>query len=218
MKKRIITFITACILMAMLALTASAEGLTPEAITSLREEYEQAHVVLDIYCLGIYTGSGYDLTDAYADLDLSRNLDDPEELDALAQEAMEITFADGSTTVPVKEGAKLDVKIQDLPLGLYLIIPHGSDLSVETYIRTIQTEDGTEKQVSIARTEEYEYHFSPVLLAMDYDHVDVKTEIKAERSGRFGRSAVITARIRPHLSSIWTLQQKTGRSRKIMWD
>ena len=188
MKKRIATILTVLIVMAVFAFSVSAETLTPEAIESLREEYRNANVVLDIYCLGIYTGDGYELTDAYQALDLDEvDLEDPESVDALAQEALALTFGEGSVAVPVKEAAELDVVIRDLPLALYLLVPHGSDLSREQYYKAITTEDGIEKQVTIAQTDTYEYRFSPVLLAMDYDNVDARTEIKAERVSRYGR-------------------------------
>ena len=188
MKKRFVTILIVLIAMALFVLSAAADTLTPEAIDSLREEYREANVVLDIYCLGIDNGSGYAMTNAYEMLDLSdMDFQDPADLDALGQEALAVTFEDGSVAVPVKEGAKLDVTIQDLPLGLYLILPHGSDLSREQYYKTIKTEDGSEKQVTIAQTDTYEYRFSPVILAMDYDNVDAETEIKAERVSRFGR-------------------------------
>ena len=172
----------------VLALTVSAETLTPEAVAGLQSEYADANVVLDIYCVGIHNGSGYNLTDAFASLNLS-DVDflDPEDVSALAQDAAKIVFAEGSIAVPVKEAAQLDVTIQDLPLGLYLILPHGSDLTRQQYCKTIRTEDGGEKLVTIARTNTYEYRFSPILFAMDYDNADVEIQIKAEWAERYGR-------------------------------
>ena len=188
MKKSIATILTVLIVMAIFVFSASAETLTPEAIESLRDEYRNANVVLDIYCLGVYTGDGYQLTDAYQALNLDEaDLDDPESVDALAQEALSLTLGEGSVAVPAKEAAELDVTIRDLPLGLYLLVPHGSDLSRKEYYKTITTEDGEEKQVTIAMTDTYEYRFSPVLLAMNYGNADARTEIKAERVDRYGR-------------------------------
>lgn len=188
MKKRIVTILSIFILMTVCVLSASAETLTPEAIASLKEEYAEAHVVLDVYCLGIYNGSGYELTPAYQGLDLSdTDFTDSDSIDALAQKAANMTFTDGSQAVPAIEAAQLDVKIDNLLLGLYLITPHGSDLSRSQYVKRIKTQDGAEKLVTIAQTNTFEYRFSPVLLIMNYNNVDAETEIKAERIERYGR-------------------------------
>ena len=186
--KKIAAIITAIIVTACLAFSISAETLTPEAIESLKDEYENAKVVLDLYCLGLYNGSTYELTEAYRSLDLSAyDLTDPNDLDALAQEAFMVTFAEGSAAVPAIEAAKLDVTIKDLPIGLYLLLAHGSDLTHEEYCKTIKSDDGTEKQVTIAKTDTYEYRFSPILLAMDYKTADAVVQVKAEQADRFGR-------------------------------
>ena len=186
--KKIAAIITAIIVTACLAFSISAETLTPEAIESLKDQYEKAKVVLDLYCLGLYNGSTYELTEAYQSLDLSvYDLTDPNDLDALAQEAFTVTFAEGSAAVPAIEAAKLDVTIKDLPIGLYLLLAHGSDLTQEEYCKTIKSDDGTEKQVTIAKTDTYEYRFSPILLAMDYNSADTVVQVKAEQADLFGR-------------------------------
>ena len=184
----IISIIMALLIVIMFAFSVSAEpgSLRADNNEDKTQEYEDAKVIQDIYCLGILHGDTIELEPAYQDLDLSEP-----DIDKLAQQAMQLTFKEGSTATPTYAGKSITERIDDVYLGLYLIVPHGSDLTVDQYLKTIKDESGNDIMVSIALTDKYEYRFKPIILSIGYDNPEAEVEIKGERVDRFGSIRII---------------------------
>jgi hypothetical protein len=199
MKRKLTAVITIIVMVMLMAFTVTAAepGSEPADTTSadtegLKEEYKDANVIVDIYCLGIHNGSGYDKTDAYKDLDIPENVADmtDEELAAFAQNALKATIDPDTKkqkTLPAFPGDPLDEKRSDVPLGLYLVVPHGSDLQPDEYFKAIKDEEGETVYVTIGKTAKNEYRFLPIIVAMDYEHADIEYKVKAEKSDRYGK-------------------------------
>ena len=121
-----------------------------------------------------------------------------------AQQAAAIALAEGSTVKAAVEGKELDKDITGLKAGLYLVVPHGSD--VEEYVETIKNEDGDEVIVTIANSPTYKYSFTPNLIALPTKEGEngvistagtgewldtVGIELKAEREERNGSLEIV---------------------------
>ena len=183
--RKIASIITVFVVSVLLAFTAFADDPGTMQATNdeqKKQEYAEANVVLDFYCIGIYNGTGYELTPAYAEMDLTET-----NADAMAQQAMELTFKEGSTAVPAVTGAALDVKVTDLPLGMYLVLPHGSDLTADKYVKTVNDEEGNAIKITIAQTDTKEIRFKPILISMDYNNADGEFQVKGETIPRYGK-------------------------------
>lgn len=165
----------------------------PPSKEELQQEYKDANVVLDFYCLAILNNGVYELTDAFSGLDISKKdgETDADFAKRIAQAGVEIVKADGSTAVPAYPSMPLDQLIKDMPLGMYLVIPHGSDLEMKDYFKKIKDEDGNEVYVSIAQTPDYEYRFSPILATTSYETPDLEFEVKAEKVNRYGNVKIV---------------------------
>ena len=109
--------------------------------------------------------------DAYTFAELAPyNLTIPEyptndDWEALAQTAAGIALDPDSPKKPTATGAADGTSvISGLTAGLYLLVPHGSD--IEDYVTTRTNEAGEEVLVTVARSSEYEYYFSPILVSL----------------------------------------------------
>lgn len=177
--------------------------LTVSPTSELSEDIKDANVVVDLYKVASAVAvDGYDTYDlkaesAFSSLDVAL---DPEKTDSdwekIAKEAAEIVLAEGSSVKPVVEGKALDEKITGLKAGLYLVVPHGSDL--DEYIETLN-----DTTVTIANSPMYKYSFTPNLIALPTKEdgstaadagdwvTDAEIEIKADREIRVGSIEII---------------------------
>ena len=163
------------------------------------EDFPLADVVVDVYLVAeaaVQSGAdayGFILTDDFADV---VDLDDMAAIEAQSAQAvaaMRAATAEGSGIEPVFTIAYGgSVSSPELTQGLYLLVPHGADIT-----------DYVDGDTTIAQSPVYEYHFEPQLVSIptrvpdDGSSVvrtsdsgawvyDIAVTLKAERSERFG--------------------------------
>ena len=152
------------------------------------EDIATAHVVVDLYRLAsaesIEGSEMYRmvLMSPYDGESIAASMESGE-YTVMAQEAAQVALAQGS---PVVTGAELGQVISatsggtGIAAGLYLLIARGSD--IDDYVTTIQNDADEDTLVTVARSAEYEYLFSPQLLSIPIpeeqdDEADADDEI-----------------------------------------
>lgn len=154
----------------------------PKAMTEEGEKKEAPEVVIDLYKVAnAVKEEGYDAyhlepIDAFAGLkvDLTVGEDtDPKIWKSLAQSAAAIIFpetGEGAVTVTDTatrvEGTDF-VQASGLGAGLYLMVPRGTDLTVEEYLIRQEAETGGAQSIkTVAYSDSYTFTYEPQLVAL----------------------------------------------------
>lgn len=86
--------------------------------------------------------------------------------DATGTEPSAVTPGEAMNTLVVK-GAPAGSRAENLVPGLYLLIARGADLpNTESYVQTVETEEGESHLVTLAYSEDNGYLFEPVLISV----------------------------------------------------
>ena len=134
---------------------------------------EAGAAVVDLYYVGQTESDGEDEISLRAiapfnELDLSAG-QDRDSLRRLTDAAMEIVLATGS---PIVSGAEPGKRIsagddgKPLAAGMYLVVPHGADLSPAEYCVRAEDESGEVHILTVAKGSDREYTFQPQLLTL----------------------------------------------------
>lgn len=198
-KAYIILLLAMCLSLMAFPLSAMAdEGETCSITVSagdavLAEEYAAANVVADIYRIAdadklpAVDAEDYTLLPLYSELTIP-GADDETGWRTFASEAAELALTEGT---PIVTGATLDTVIsaddagESLAPGLYLVAARGSELAEYT----AAAEDGI---ATLARTDVWEYSFTPALVSLPAVSTEggpeysASTTLKSARTRRTG--------------------------------
>lgn len=156
----------------------------PKENADLVKDADTANIVIDLYQMANLTGSSnpdsgsaydYNMLEPFTNLKVPQDATS-DQLTGLAQQAAALCLGAGSTVKPVRSGASLNEKITKtdangtLKAGLYLMVPHGSD--IQNYVETVATAEGANKMITIARSGENHYTFEPQLVTLSGEGQD----------------------------------------------
>ena len=173
-------------------------------------DLSEANVVVDLYKVAdAEEVSGYDtytytfgesyneLQDIYNEKD---NNPDNAAWKQMAQAAAQVVLGDGSSVEPTTKGASVNVEVEGLTAGLYLLIARGSD--VTDYKTTVTTDEGTQTIATIANSPTHVYTFAPELISLPGKEGNttagngewiykMPVTLKPEQSPRYGSLEII---------------------------
>lgn len=171
-------------------------------MADMAKDLQEADIVMDLYRVAGMerisgsTGYTFEPLEPYS-LEIDPETDG-ETWRQLAQTAAETALL-GSGPLSPDAFTAAGQKLEELPLGLYLVIPHTRD--DQDYVRQIPVENGETRIVAQVKTAEHSYRFLPELVALPGEPVegsedgawnyDVEVNLKPEMDTGFGSVEII---------------------------